>query len=83
MTPPSEDETDAGPLKIGDLFQGYQIIKLLGRGGYASVYHARREFIGRPDDVKEIVVKAATSLGRGPDFEGGGLLDLMRALQSV
>jgi serine protease AprX len=52
-------------------------------GAIAALLSVRREFIGRPDDVKEIVVKAATSLGRGPDFEGGGLLDLMRALQSV
>ena len=52
-------------------------------GAIAALLSVRREFIGRPDDVKEIVVKAATSLGRGPDFEGGGLLDLMRALQSI
>jgi len=52
-------------------------------GAIAALLSVRREFIGRPDEVKEIVLKAATSLGRGPDFEGGGLLDLMRALQSV
>ena len=52
-------------------------------GAIAALLSVRREFLGRPDDVKEIVVKAATSLGRGPEFEGGGLLDLMRALQSV
>jgi serine protease AprX len=43
----------------------------------------RREFVGRPDEVKRILVTAATSLHRGPEFEGAGLLDLMRALQSV
>jgi subtilisin family serine protease len=52
-------------------------------GAIAALLSVRREFIGRPDEVKRIVVDAATSLGRGPDFEGGGLLDLMRALQSV
>ena len=52
-------------------------------GAIAALLSVRREFIGRPDEVKQIVVDAATSLGRGPDFEGGGLLDLMRALQSV
>jgi serine protease AprX len=52
-------------------------------GAIAALLSVRREFIGRPDDVKEIVVNASTSLGRGADFEGGGLLDLMRALQSV
>jgi subtilisin family serine protease len=52
-------------------------------GAIAALLSVRREFVGRPDEVKRIVVGAATSLGRGPDFEGGGLLDLMRALQSV
>jgi hypothetical protein len=33
--------------------------------------------------VKRIVVDSATSLGRNGDFQGNGLLDLMRALQSV
>ena len=47
-----ETETDVGPVNIGDLFQGYQIVKLLGQGGYASVYHARREFIGRDVAIK-------------------------------
>jgi serine protease AprX len=52
-------------------------------GAVAALLSVRREFVGRPDEVKRIVVDSATSLGRGPDFEGGGLLDLMRALQSV
>jgi subtilisin family serine protease len=52
-------------------------------GAIAALLSVRREFIGRPDEVKRIVADAATSLGRGSDFEGGGLLDLMRALQSV
>ena len=42
-------------------------------GAIAALLSVRREFIGRPDEVKRIVVDSATSLGRGPDFEGGGL----------
>ena len=52
-------------------------------GAIAALLSVRREFIGRPDVVKQIVVDSATSLGRDTDFEGAGLLDLMRALQSV
>jgi serine protease AprX len=52
-------------------------------GAAAALLSVRREFIGRPDEVKRILVAAATSLHRGPDFEGAGLLDLMRALQSI
>jgi serine protease AprX len=52
-------------------------------GAIAALLSVRREFIGRPGDVKEIVAGSATSLGRGRDFEGAGLLDLMRALQAI
>jgi subtilisin family serine protease len=52
-------------------------------GAIAALLSVRREFIGRPEDVKDIVVRSATSLGRGRDFEGAGLLDLMRSLQAM
>ncbi len=52
-------------------------------GAIAALLSVRREFIGRPDRVKQIILDAATPLGRSTDFEGAGLLDLMRALQSV
>jgi subtilisin family serine protease len=52
-------------------------------GAAAALLSVRREFIGDPDKVKQILVDSATSLGRSTDFQGRGLLDLMRALQSV
>jgi subtilisin family serine protease len=52
-------------------------------GAIAAFLSVRREFIGRPDEVKRIFIESATPLGRDPSFEGGGLLDLMRALQTV
>ena len=52
-------------------------------GAIAALLSVRREFIGQPGRVKQLVVESATPLGRNTDFEGAGLLDLMRALQSV
>ena len=52
-------------------------------GAIAALLSVRREFVGRPDKVKQIVLDTATPLGRSTDFEGAGLLDLMRALQSI
>jgi subtilisin family serine protease len=52
-------------------------------GVVAAFLSVRGEFIGRPEDVKQIFVSSATPLGRDRDFEGAGLVDLMRALQSV
>jgi serine protease AprX len=51
-------------------------------GAIAALLSVRREFIGRPEEVKRTVLDAATSLGRHVEFEGAGLLDLMRTLQS-
>jgi hypothetical protein len=41
------------------------------------------EFIGRPETVKEIFTSSATDLKRDRHFQGHGLVDLMRAIQSV
>src|SRR6266508_121584 len=52
-------------------------------GTIAAFLSIRQEFIQRPDDVKRIFLDSATSLGRERYFEGHGLVDLMRAIQSV
>lgn len=52
-------------------------------GAIAAFLSIRQEYIGRPDDVKQIFMDSATSLGREPYFQGRGLVDLMRAIQSV
>jgi serine protease AprX len=52
-------------------------------GAIAAFLSVQREMIGRPEDVKRIFVSSAISLGRDPAFEGGGLVNLLRALESV
>ncbi len=52
-------------------------------GAMAAFLSIRREFIGQPEQVKQIFTSSATSLGRERYFEGNGLVDLMRAIQSV
>lgn len=52
-------------------------------GAIAAFLSIRREFIGRPHEVKRIFLENATPLGRERYFEGHGLVDLMRAIQSV
>lgn len=52
-------------------------------GVIAAFLSVRREFIGRPDRVKEVFVSTATDLKRDRYFQGSGLVDLMRAIQSV
>ena len=52
-------------------------------GVIAAFLSVRREFIGRPDRVKQIFLTTATDLSRERSFQGSGLVDLMRAIQSV
>ncbi|GAA1959220.1 S8 family peptidase [Microbacterium deminutum] len=52
-------------------------------GVAAAFLSVHREFIGRPDDVKRILMDSASDLGREQAFQGRGLVDAMRAIQSV
>ena len=52
-------------------------------GVIAAFLSVRREFIGQPENVKKIFLSTATDLNRAPYFQGRGLVDLMRAIQSV
>ncbi|MGH7304026.1 MAG: S8 family peptidase [Candidatus Rokuibacteriota bacterium] len=52
-------------------------------GAIAAFLSIRREFIGRPEEIKRIFLQNATSLGRERYFEGRGLVDLMRAISAV
>ena len=52
-------------------------------GVIAAFLSVRNEFIGKAERVKEIFVSTATDLRRDHYFQGSGLVDLMRAIQSV
>jgi subtilisin family serine protease len=52
-------------------------------GAIAAFLSVRREFIGQAEEVKRIFVQSATDLRRERYFQGAGLVDLMRAIQSV
>ncbi|MGH6814866.1 MAG: S8 family peptidase, partial [Hyphomicrobiaceae bacterium] len=52
-------------------------------GVIAAFLSVRTEFIGKAERVKEIFVTNATDLRRDRYFQGAGLVDLMRAIQSV
>jgi serine protease AprX len=52
-------------------------------GVIAAFLSVRREFLGRPLDVKELFMRNATDLKRTRDFQGCGLVDLMRSIQAV
>jgi subtilisin family serine protease len=52
-------------------------------GAIAAFLSVRTEYIGQPDEIKQIFCANATSLGRHEFYQGAGLLDLMRVLSNV
>ncbi len=52
-------------------------------GIIAAFLSIRQEYLGNPEEVKRIFMATATDLGRDRYFQGSGLIDLMRAIQSV
>jgi len=52
-------------------------------GTIAAFLSIRQEFIGEAQRVKQIFTSTATDLGRDRNFQGAGLVDLMRAIQSI
>jgi hypothetical protein len=52
--------------------------------GAAAMLMARYdELIGEPRRIKDILCQSATDLGRERSFQGHGMLDVLRALQSI
>jgi serine protease AprX len=52
-------------------------------GVIAAFLSIRREYIGKPEEVKKLFMDNATDLKRDRTFQGCGLVDLMRAIQAV
>jgi len=52
-------------------------------GAAALLLSRNNELMGKPNVVKQILCSSASDLGRERAFQGAGLLDTLRALQSV
>ena len=52
-------------------------------GAAAMLISRHRELIGDPERVKQILLDSATDLGREKYFQGHGLVDVLRAMQSI
>jgi subtilisin family serine protease len=52
-------------------------------GAAALLIGRYRELLGRPERIKQVLCDTATDLGRAPTFQGHGMLDVLRAMQSL
>lgn len=77
----AERKTDLDPQYVED--SGTSMAAPHVSGAIAAFLSARHEFIGQPERVKDIFVSNATDLHRDRHFQGSGLVDVMRAIQSV
>ncbi len=64
-------------------FSGTSLAAAHVSGAIAAFLSVRSEFIGSPERVKKVFLDSATDLGRVREFQGHGLVDVMRAIQSV
>lgn len=66
-----------------DEFDGTSMAAPFVSGAAAMLLARHRELIGRAARVKQVLCDSATDLGREKYFQGHGLVDVLRALQSV
>jgi serine protease AprX len=52
-------------------------------GVLAAFLSIKREYMGEPDKTKELLKQSAMDLHRDPNFQGAGLVDLLKLIQSV
>lgn len=52
-------------------------------GVLAAFLSVKREYIGQPEKARDLLVQSAMDLGRDKNFQGAGLVDLLKLLQAV
>lgn len=52
-------------------------------GIIVGILSIRTEFVGLPEEMKDYLIRNATDLGRDRNFQGGGLVDMMRTIQAM
>ena len=83
LVAPGEQVRGPIPGDADDELDGTSMAAPFVSGAAAMVLARHREFIGNPAKVKRILCENATDLGREKYFQGHGLVDVLRALESV
>lgn len=83
LVAPGEKITGPVPDNGLDTFDGTSMAAPHVSGAAAMLMARHDELIGDPQRIKKILCATATDLGRERFFQGHGMLDVLRALQSV
>jgi hypothetical protein len=76
------DRAEAGPVRVAQYMEmtGTSMASSYVAGVIAALLSARRDLIGQPMRVKELLLATAEDLKRDRHMQGHGLVNLMRAL---
>lgn len=83
LVAPGEKITAPLPNDLAGLKDGTSMAAPHVSGAAALLMARYNELVGQPARVKQILCTTATDLGREKYFQGAGMLDVLRALQSI
>jgi serine protease AprX len=83
LVAPAEKITSLVPAGASKSLDGTSMAAPHVSGAAALILARTEELVGDPGRVKQILCKSATDLGRERYFQGAGMLDVLRALQSI
>ena len=52
-------------------------------GAIAQFLSVKKEFVGHPLQVKKFLIENCTDLGRDRNFQGAGMIDVLRMIEAV
>jgi subtilisin family serine protease len=83
LVAPGERIFSSVPNKLGATLDGTSMAAPHVSGAAALLMARHSELIGQTAMIKKILCSTATDLGRVVQYQGSGLLDILRALESV